>query len=361
MSKRRNPPVRLEAFADDHAKARFTENQDIARENRAMRSAISEKDRELESLKKRLHLLEQLDGARLTTPEWLSPKASKAHVAIPTLLLTDIHWDEVVRPEQVGNYNKYDRPIAEKRVRRAFEGAITVTRDYVKGLDYEGFNLMLGGDIISGIIHEELRETNADTVMGSILSVLDPLEAGINLLAKEFGKLHITAVVGNHGRNSKKPKAKNRARDNFDWLIYKLLQRHLKQSSITFNISEAADALTTVYRVRYLLTHGDQFQGGGGISGAAAPLMLGAHRKTRRQAAIGQPYDVMVMGHWHQTIDWPSKGLIVSGSVKGYDEYAYLSNLEPEEPQQPLWLTTPERGVTGTWPVFVQNRKAEGW
>lgn len=359
MSKR---PSSLEAFADKRAQARFIENQEIARENRAMRAAILEKDRELEGLQKRLNLLEKLDAARLRPPSWLAPKTSRAHVAIPTLLLTDIHWDEIVRAEQVEFYNCYTRAIAALRVRRAFEGAIVITRDYVKGLEYEGFNLMLGGDLISGIIHEELRETNEDTVMGSILSILDPLEAGINLLAREFRRVHLTAVVGNHGRNSKKPKAKNRARDNFDWLIYKLLQRDFAgRKDVTFTISEAADAIATVYRTRYLLTHGDQFQGGSGISGAAAPLLLGAHRKLRRQNAIGNPYDVMVMGHWHQTIDWPSKGLIVAGSVKGYDEYAYLSNLEPEEPQQPLWLTTPERGVTGTWPVFVQDRKAEGW
>lgn len=353
----------LESFADQHAAARFTENQDIARDNRALRTAVTEKDRELEELRKKLGLLERLDGARVVPPTWLTPKKpSKAHAAIPTLLLTDIHWDEVVDAEQVGGYNKYNRGIASRRVRGAFEGAIQVTRDYVKGLSYEGFSLMLGGDMISGIIHEELRETNEDTVMGSILSILDPLEAGIALLLSEFKKVHVTAVVGNHGRNSKKPKAKNRARDSFDWLIYKLIHRHMGQRpGLTFNIGESADALDTIYQTRYLLTHGDQFQGGSGISGAASPLMLGAHRKTRRQAAIGQPYDVMVMGHWHQTIDWPSKGLIVAGSVKGYDEYAYLANLEPETPQQPLWLTTPERGVTGTWPVFVQDRAAEGW
>jgi hypothetical protein len=69
----------------------------------------------------------------------------------------------------------------------------------------------------------------------------------------------------------------------------------------------------------------------------------------------------MVMGHWHQTIMFPSKGLIVGGTLMGYNEHAYVNNLEPEPPQCALWITTPEHGVTFTAPVFVADRKKEGW
>ena len=89
--------------------------------------------------------------------------------------------------------------------------------------------------------------------------------------------------------------------------------------------------------------------------------MIGSHRKSKRQSAIGRPYDVLVMGHWHQTLWLPSKGIIMGGSVVGYNEYAYLNNFSPEVPQSSLWLTTPEHGITLCSPVFLQNRKEEGW
>lgn len=353
----------LEQYADDKAKATFSENQEIARSARAARATVAEKDKELEDLKRRLGLYEKLDAEQLAPPTWLTPRTSaKDNVAIPSMLLTDVHWDEVVRPAEVEGLNCYNRQIAEQRVRRAFEGAIRVSRDYLANLRYEGFQLFLGGDLLSGVIQDELRETNQEAVMDSVLSILDPLAAGINLLAASFERVHVAAVVGNHGRNSKKPRAKRRAKDNFDWLVYKLLEREYRgRPNITMRVGEAADTHVVLYNTKYLLTHGDQFSGGSGISGALAPLLLGAHRKTRRQAAAGKPYDVMVMGHFHQTIFFPAKGLIVGGSVVGYSEYSYLGNLEPEPPQQALWLTTPERGVTFSAPIFVQDRKAEGW
>jgi predicted phosphodiesterase len=355
-------PRSLEQFADDRAKARYTENTEIARTNRALRSAIDAKDAELARVKKTLELYKLLDASSVAPPTWLSPTRLSDRHAIPSMLLTDIHWDEVVVPAQIEGINCYTRSISEGRIQRAFTRGIRVARDYLSGVTYEGFNLFLGGDLLSGIIHEELTETNHGTICDSILSILDPLLAGIRLLADEFGRVHATAVVGNHGRRTQKPKAKNKVRDNFDWLVYKLLQRELAgDQRVTLEVPESPDAHVRLYNVRYLLTHGDQFKGGSGISAALAPLLLGTHRKTRRNAKAGRPYDVMVMGHFHTSIWMPTKGLIVGGSVCGYNEYAYQQNLDPEDPQCAFWLTTPEHGITVNAPVFVSDRASEGW
>lgn len=358
-----NRPRSLEQFATEEKAAQYAENSDIARSNRALRAVVEEQKRELEDLHKRLGVYELLNTSTITPPTWLTPKRPiKPHTAIPSMLLTDIHWDEVVKPEQIDGLNAYNRRIAEVRIQKAFTRGIKITRDYLRGVEYEGFQLFLGGDLLSGIIHEELRETNQATVIESILSVIEPIAAGIDLFAKEFKRLNITAVVGNHGRRSQKPVAKNRPQDNFDWLVYKLLERELRgRSDVSMQVSSAPDAHVSVYQTRYLLTHGDQFRGGSGISAALAPLLLGTHRKTRRQAKAGRPFDVMVMGHFHTSIWMPTKGLIVGGSVVGYNEYAYQQNLDPEEPQCALWLTTPERGITVSVPVFCADREAEGW
>lgn len=354
-------PKTLDSYLDEKGTARFAENQEIQRAARAARAVAGEQASELAQVRRRLVLYESLDAAKLAPPTWLTPKKPTGkHVAIPSLLLTDIHYDEVVKPEQIGGVNRYNRKIADQRIRRAFEGAVTMSRDYLSGVQYEGINLFLGGDLLSGIIHEELRETNAAVLTESIVSVVEPLEAGITLLAEHFGKVHVSAVVGNHGRNTRKPRAKNRATDSFDWLVAKFVERGMKgNAAVTWNISPAADAHITLYRHRYCLTHGDQFVGGSGISGALAPLLLGVHRKSKRDAATGHEWDTLVMGHFHTS--YFLKGLIVGGSLVGYNEYAYGQNLPYEEPQAAFWLTTPERGITVSAPVFVQSRKAEGW
>jgi len=114
-----------------------------------------------------------------------------------------------------------------------------------------------------------------------------------------------------------------------------------------------------VHDTRFLLTHGDQFRGGSGIAGIMSPLKLGQHRKGQREQALGRGFDWMVMGHFHQYIC--GQGLLVNGSLKGYDEYAYISNFGTEVPTQAFWITTPEHGMTFTAPIFPADRKAEGW
>jgi len=336
----------------------------LQRELAAAKARISTIEKDRERLFAQVGAIERADAYRIEPPRWLRPpkRAQREHHATLCLLITDTHFDEVVDPAEVDGINAYNREIAELRLRRCFERAIHLARYYLAGVKYDGVCLMFGGDIFSGNIHEELVKTNADTLFGSLLHWLGPLETGIKMLADEFGKVHIAAVPGNHGRMTRKPIAKQRAADNLDWLLYRLLARGLAPDTrITWEISMAADAHVSVYGTDFLLTHGDQFRGGSGISGALAPLMLGTHRKTRRQAAAGKPYKYMVMGHWHQDMFLPARGLIVGNCLKGYDEYAYVSNFEPSPPAQSLWLTTPEHGITVSSPVFVMDRREEGW
>jgi hypothetical protein len=84
-----------------------------------------------------------------------------------------------------------------------------------------------------------------------------------------------------------------------------------------------------------------------------------AARKRARYDAVGQPFDLMVCGHWHQLVYGPD--FIVNGSLKGWDEYAAVSNFSYEVPQQAAWLMVPGHGKTWTAPIFSQDRATEGW
>jgi predicted phosphodiesterase len=350
----------LDDYAAEQEQAAFAENQSIARANRTLRATLREREEELELVRKRLGIIEAMDAAVIAPPKWLAPPKRKGakHVAIPSVMLNDIHWGEVVDPAEIAGVNKYNPTIAEGRVKRACEGTIKLCRDYMSGVDYEGLNVMLAGDLISGDIHDELRETNAEA--STVVGVLEVLVAGLRMLADHFGRVHVAAVVGNHGRTTRKPRAKRKARDSFDGLVYQLIARELQgDDRITIQVATGSDLHFSVYDTRYALTHGDQFRGGSGISGALAPLMLGTHRKRKRDAQAGHPWDVLCMGHWHQSIYHGD--LIVGGSVIGYNEYAYNLNLPIEDPVSALWLTTPERGRTTYNPVHLMDRQAEGW
>lgn len=338
----------------------------VSEEQKIHKEEVKVLNEEIKRLSKLLEL-DKIASSRRTqrTMKISSFGRGESKHGVPTSILSDLHLDEVVEPVEVFGVNKYNRKIAELRLEKYFEKAVTFPREYVSGLKYDGFCLFLGGDILSGIIHAELRNTNAATLADSIAYWVDPLSAGIALLAEEYGKVTVDCVVGNHGRNplDRRSPAKHRAEDNFDFLVYKLIERDFRgDDRVDFNVSLSADTLRTVYTTRYLLTHGDQFRGGSGIAGLMSPMLLGTHRKQKRQSTINVPFDILVCGHWHQYIPAPSLGVIINHCLKGFDEYAFVSNFGYEDAKQALWITTPEHKADAFHvPIIVQDRKREGW
>jgi hypothetical protein len=334
------------------------------------KTAIRELRAEIESQSKALAELRAVasfyDSARhapIEVPEWRTrPQSGAVHVATVMAQMTDWHIGEVVNPDEVLYLNAFNEKIAYQRIAKWFDKVITLPADYVNGVEIEGLVIPATGDLFTGEIHEELKESNYERILQSVLNAQEPILAGLEQLARYYDDcVEVDAVVGNHGRQAKKSVFKGRVYDNFEWLFWSIIRDRLKDrgSKVVINVSTSMDMNVSVYDRNYLLTHGDQFKGGTGISGAFAPLSLGSHRKGKRQSAAGMPMETMVIGHLHQLINIP--GVIMGGTLKGMDEFAFGINVPPADAAQALWITTPERAQTIWMPVYVQNRKAEGW
>ena len=281
---------------------------------------IMEHNREVQSLRSKLHAMkiqlaetQQLASTMDTLKElihgmsghefggdtgWLKPPKKKVRITgTPCLMLSDIHFDERVSPEQIEWANEYNHEIAVARIQHVFRTALDLLLYRMASPKYDGIVIALGGDLLSGNIHEELAETNEAMILQSILSLTDLLIEGIGNMADAFKKVHVPCVVGNHGRLHKKPRAKGLVCNNFEWLIYQNLARYFKNDKrVSFQIPDGPDASFQVYDKKFLLTHGDQFRGGSGIAGIFSPIMLGASRKKTRQQAIKKPFDILLAG-----------------------------------------------------------------
>lgn len=334
---------------------------DVRRERDTARQALKASQAELEALAARLTLVEQITDLHPSPPRWLTPKRkASAHHATVTTILSDMHFDEVVDPAEMNGVNAYDRTIATKRLKRYFDQVCLVSRDYLAGVQFDGCCLLLGGDGVSGTIHEELTSSNDAAITSTVLYWSEMIAAGVGQLADEFGRVHVPAVVGNHGRMSRKPRAKGRAQDNWDWLLAQLVAREFRDDDrVTFDIPDSAEVHFEIYGTTYRLEHGDSARGGGGWIGATGPVMRRHQKVQSATAAMDRRFDHLVVGHWH-TLVWGS-GFTINGSLKGYDEYASINGFGFEPPQQAMWLTTPERGITLQAPIFCADRKAEGW
>jgi hypothetical protein len=334
---------------------------EIQRETRTLRSQVEDLTAEAKEMKQLVEFYGSARQEPIRVPKWQVKARRGGHAGLVIAQATDWHLDEVVKPEEIFHLNAYNRHIAYLRMKRWVEKVITLPRDYVHGLKIEGLVIPATGDLFTGDIHPELKENNAAKLLASVLYWQEPVMAALTLLEAEYPAVAVHAVVGNHGRLSHKPIFKGRVHDNVEWLFWSVVRDRLKDrgSKVTVNVSPSMDLNVPIYGRNHLLTHGDQFKGGSGISGAFAPLSLGSHRKSKRQAKAHMPMETMVIGHLHQLINIP--GVIMGGCMKGVDEFSFGHNFEPAEAAQAMWITTPERAQTMWMPIYLQNRKAEGW
>jgi len=346
--------LRADARLDRAVKAR----------TRSLTAQVASQEGELQELRTMVNFYGSARQEPINVPTWqVKPRKSRAHSGLVVAQVTDWHLDEVVKPEEVLDLNAYDRKIAEKRIKRWVEKVITLPREYMQGINLEGLVIPATGDLFTGDIHAELKESNEAKLLASVLHWMEPIIAALEELEREWRNVALHAVVGNHGRLSVRPVFKGRVHDNVEWLFWSVVRDRLKDrgSKVVVNVSASMDLNVPLYGRNHLLTHGDQFKGGSGISGAYAPLSLGSHRKDKRQRVAGMPMYTMVIGHLHQLINIP--GVIMGGTMKGIDEFAFGINAAPDPngAGQAMWVTTPERGQVIWMPIYLTDRKEEGW
>jgi UDP-2,3-diacylglucosamine pyrophosphatase LpxH len=286
------------------------------------------------------------------TPRWVARKVRTRGRGIIATIWSDSHLDEVVNPaEMTGNMtNAYNRDIARTRWESYVEQLCALSITFPT-YQIDGLVFMLGGDLFSGDIHDELRDTNESTMLDSVAYWTPVLASGIRRLADQYGSVHVANVIGNHGRTTRRPVAKRRAISNYDHLVARLIEQRLADDArITFAIPESADALVTIYDTTFLLTHGDQ------ASGGSASIAV---RRLRDRKAATYRFDWIVCGHFHTYHH--ADGIIINGTAKGPDEYSLVSSFVPTPPSQAVWLVEPDVGVTWSKAIYVADRAREGW
>ena len=289
-------------------------------------------------------------------PSWLDEyyNGNEITSGVPSLLLSDFHWSEVVDPQQVFFKNKYNLSVAKKRLENVALRTIHILKEGMAFNKYPGIVVNLCGDMVSGDIHDELTVTNDKPIMPTFIDLYTNMIRVLSRFINEFGRVFVPCVNGNHSRTTKKIPAKDRAYTNFDWLLYHMLAKYFENDDrITFLIGDGGDVQYKVYNHVYRLTHGDQFRGGTGLLGLVAPVMRGEFKKRTASTTYNYRYDTLIMGHFHQYMTLGN--VIVNGSLVGYNEYAMLNNFPFDIPKQALWITNKEFGITLQVPVIAKT------
>ncbi|MCI0542276.1 hypothetical protein L0Y69_00775, partial [bacterium] len=163
------------------------------------RTLFDRKERRLQGdmsdLKKKYnHVLDLLQKNEMELAAILDIKADTGTFAIkphygtntsePTavVLASDWHIEEEVKPQKVINLNRFNLAIANQRAVEFFQRIVRFTRKEQQDVKIKDLVLFLGGDFISGNIHEELKDTCLLHPVEAIQMARKILESGITFL-----------------------------------------------------------------------------------------------------------------------------------------------------------------------------------
>lgn len=305
------------------------------------------------------HLAEQLSGVRgvpYQMPEYAVTPSSGRSQSVIGCYFSDVHMGEVIAADEIHGINQFNSDICRQRMRRYVNAACNIGLRWSSDTDCVGAYLGLGGDLISGDIHEELRMTNDLTAHEQVQAMVEEVGAAIRHLKEAFGRVHVTCVPGNHGRNTPKSTAKLYSRLSYDMMIGAMVQREFENDPrVTFQMSAAKDQVTPIFGRNVLNTHGDKMGTGGGqgFAGPMLPIVRGTKKIQAQYASMGVKLDTILHGHYH--ISGNPNNVLSNGSVPGYSEYADDLRVVVEPPQQNLFLMHSRWGLRERMPIQLEE------
>lgn len=267
--------------------------------------------------------------------------------ATAVALLSDLHFEErVIRTDAIPN--EYDLAIADRRLARFFAGTAWLAQ-HAPAFEIGELVLWLGGDMISGQIHDENTETSQLPPAQATLDVAARITSGIRQLLADLPGVTLTIPCsqGNHARTTKTVRAGTGYGHSWEWLLYNMIAKDFAGEP-RVRVHLAPDELCYVETLGFTLAfhHGHRIKWQGGIGGVTVPAIKAVHRWDAWRDA-----DYYCFGHYHQRIDLGQ--IAFNGSVIGPNAYALGLGCTPEPPQQSFFLLDEKRGKTMACPVWV--------
>lgn len=249
---------------------------------------------------------------------YLTPQTETRHELLG--LLSDWHAGEVVDPAQVSGINQFDWATLQERVASVLRGYLSFA-----ALTPNLHRVTLGilGDMVNGIIHEEIVASNEFPVADQCIRVGELLGQFVADLAAGLPahvEISCYGVAGNHAR-TKPGHASSNVFDSWDWVAYHLARLSTKHiENVTWELPRSGTCILPVAGKRVMLFHGD------GIKSSMVGFPAGgvARRANELQAqfaARGEPVDMFACGHFHDPQVMGLGRVLVNGALPGMNPY----------------------------------------
>ena len=336
---------KLKANGDSPKKNHLTEHR-LRKKAKTESRAKKEVVEELDKTKREFNALLKIQSYK--GDYQIKATRSKHIQATAFILAGDWHAEEEVVAESVNHLNEFNLKIADKRIGMFFSNACRLLKQRAGNTDITQTVLVLGGDFISGNIHDELLAICQLPPMDAILWVQKRILSGITLIndtCKELGlPLLVVCKVGNHTRITQKVFYSTEEGNSLEWMMYHNLSQML---DVDFVIDRSYLTYIDVYGYAIRCQHGHAVRYGGGIGGLTIPL-----NKAIAQWNKAKPAHLDILFHWHQQTN--TGNAIVNGSLIGFNPFAIRIKASFEKPKQKFFLFTSKGDVTGEEVIFLQ-------
>ncbi len=268
--------------------------------------------------------------------------------AVAVALLSDVHAEErIARTPAIPN--EYSLAIAERRVMRFFAGVVWLIQHAGGAFDVRTLVLWLGGDLITGDIHDELLERAEVPPGEATLLVRDWITAGVQSILDALPGVAISmpCSVGNHGRTTKRMNAATGYGHSWEWLMYQIIAHDFRdEPRVQIHASQDEMQYVEVLDRTLAFHHGHRMRYNGGIGGITVPAIKAMHRWEQWREC-----DYYHFGHFHTRLDLGK--IAFNGSVIGPNPYGFAIGAAPEPPAQSFYLLDAKRGKTMASPIWV--------
>jgi hypothetical protein len=303
----------------------------------------------IDTERERADALVSLRGIEAKRPVTKAAKGKK-HAATMVVLLSDIHCEETVRPEQVNGLNSFDLDVCQARLDELQRRFLLMLEHERQLCRIDRVCIWLGGDLISGMIHPELAEENSLHPLAATRWIGERLQGFLDAASASAKEVVVATSCGNHGRTTEKLRT-NEADTSYEHHLYLTMRAAERRRNVRWQLGEGHLNYVDLdgFRIRFCHGHAVRYQGG--IGGIHVPLnkAIAAWDATERA-------DLTCLGHWHQ-FSWSRSGRYVSnGSVIGHSAYAVKIKATYEPPcQAALVIDHGRREVTKAYPLFCDK------
>lgn len=327
----------------------------------ALRDQLRDATTELDSLKTRIGedeaVVASLKGGLKALPPYRSaprPKERAGHAEHEAvLLLADPHSDEFVSAAEMEGMAAHTWETHVARMGAIADKTAEMTSIVRGAAPVRRLNVWLMGDWFLGQIHPEEGAYGETMTMPLALPAAGRVLADcIMRMAAGFDHTRVVGIVGNHGRNTRKPVFKLTADRNWDMAVYLIAREFAReQSAVEWVLPKSIMHNETVLGSRNLLTHGNCVS----ITHRTPYFGIEDTFFKQRNARRGtdQDFDHVWMGHLHHPFDL--RGFIHGcPSIIGGNQFSLYKMHSATTAGARLVYFTEKHGPTCEWLINLE-------